>query len=172
MRRKWVLILSALLAAILLTSTALADSARLSYVAFDLGYLVADGALSGLGNTDVTVLLDASGFPVITCTNQGGSQAPGNQPTAISVTEAQSIPGAGLVEKNGKAGFRVEINDLPALDAVEAGCPNENWSAQIDFIYWEGATIRVRDTATQEVLLRQDYTCTTTRDYVGCVAVR
>jgi hypothetical protein len=172
MRRKISSVLIALLAAILITSTVFAGAIRLSGVTFKLGSLIAEGTLTGLGKQDVVVQLDASGFPVVTCTNQGGNQAPGQNPPKVSASGQQLLFGFDLTRKNGKSPFGVETNDPPVLSAIEYGCPNNNWTAQIDFIYWTNATIKVLDLETQELLASQDYTCTTTLTSVTCTPVK
>jgi len=61
MKKKILSILSVLLVATLLTSPVSAGGAvKLSGVQFKLGSLIANGTLTGLGNTDVSVVLDAS----------------------------------------------------------------------------------------------------------------
>ena len=172
MQKKLLSVLTALLASILLSTTVFAGAIKLSGVSFSLGSLIAQGSLTGLGNQDVKVLLDASGFPVVSCTNQGGNQAPGQNPPKISASGQQLVTGFDLRKKNGKSPFGVETENPQFVDPVEYGCPNDNWSAQIEFIYWTDATIRVLDANTENVLLRQDYTCTTTLTSVECTPVK
>lgn len=177
MKRKISSFLIALLAAILLTSTVFAGKISFSNVQFELGSLIAKGTLKGLGNDDVDVKLDASGFPAVICTNQGGNQAPGQNPPKVSVSGQQHIDPKENppIEKNGKSPFNVRTNPPPSpeeLDPIEYGCPNENWTAKIDFIFWTDATINVFDPYTGDLLASQDYTCTTTRDSVTCELVK
>ena len=199
MKRKFISVLSALLAATLITSTVFAGHIRLSSITFSLGTdttsnsgsltlmavseadnnlssppsLVANGTLTGLGKDDVQVVIDASGFPDVTCTNQGGNQAPGQNPPKFSATGEQLLAGLDLRKKNGTSPFNVETNDPQDLDPIEYGCPNENWTASIDFIYWDEATITILDTADPpNVLAIQKYTCTTTHSGVSCTPVK
>ena len=199
MRRKFLSILSALLAAMLLTSTVFAGYIKLSNVTFSLGTdtstnsgglqlmallaaesgqssfptLNATGTMTGLGKDDVIVQLQASGFPEVTCTNQGGNQAPGQNPPKVSSVGDQYLDGDISETKNGKSPFNVTTDpaDLGSLDAIAYGCPNDNWSAQIYFIYWTDATITVFDLGGNE-LQSQDYTCTTTLTSVTCKPVK
>lgn len=176
MKRKILSLLSVLLVATLLTSPVSAGGGvGFSRVQFSLGSLIATGYVSGIGNTDVTVLLEAIGLPVVTCTNQSGNQSPGQNPPKVSASGQQFLPGnSDQQTKNGKTQFSgVETQDPETLPWDVAGCPNSNWTAHIDFILWTNATISVRDTATNGLLLEQNYTCTTTRDpdSVSCTAV-
>jgi hypothetical protein len=145
----------------------------LSGVTFKLGSLIADGTLSRLGNTDVRVVLDASGIPAITCTNNGSNDVPGQSFPKVSASGQQSLLGGSPIRKNGKSPFNVETVDPTFLPWDAAGCPNANWSARIDFIFWTDATISVYDTATNTLQLQKNYSCITTRDpaSVSCTPV-
>ena len=103
----------------LLTSTVFAGYIKLSNVTFSLGTdtstnsgglqlmallaaesgqssfptLNATGTMTGLGKDDVIVQLQASGFPEVTCTNQGGNQAPGQNPPKVSSVGDQYLDG-------------------------------------------------------------------------------
>jgi hypothetical protein len=164
MKKKVVSIFCALVASILLTTTAWAGTAvKLSSVTFSLGSLIADGKLSGLGKTDVTVKLDAIGTPDITCINFGGNTVPGQSSPKISASGEQALLGNDPVRKNGSSRFGVETQDPDYLPWDVAGCPSANWIGHIDFIRWTNATISINDTASGILLLKKDYTCTTTR---------
>ena len=170
MHRKHLMLAAILIMVCATTATAFAAKARFGAdPGFSLGSLIANGSLVGLGNDDVTVILDASGIPVVTCTNQGGNQAPGQNPPKVSTSGEQFLAHETFT-KNGNTPFTVETNDPPALDAKTMGCPNNTWTAAIDFVFWTDATIRVVDSTTGAELLRQDFNCITTRapDSVSC----
>jgi len=170
MKRKMISLITAIFAAILITSTVFAGAIKLS-ASFRLGSLIAEGTIKGLGNEDVRVFLEASGLPVVTCTNKGGNQAPGQNPPKVSASGDTLLFGYDLTRKNGKSPYGVETNDPVVVDAIEYGCPNANWTATIDFVYWTDATINVYDLYTNELLFTQDYTCDTTLNSVTCTAV-
>ena len=148
----------------MMTSTVSAGAnIKLSGVQFRLGSLVAEGFASGLGNTDVTVVLNATGVPAITCTNRGGTQAPGQYPSEVSASGSDFLVHESYT-KNGRSPFSVETEEPQSgLTARQMGCPNNAWSVSIDFVFWTNATISVYNTATNALLVRQNYTCTTTR---------
>jgi hypothetical protein len=174
MKRKLFSFLAVLLAMVLATSTVAAGgNVKLSGVEFSLSSLVASGFASGLGNADVTVLLEAAGIPDVTCTNYGGTQAPGQNPANVSASGAQYLIHENYT-KNGRSPFSVETEEpQPGLTAEQLGCPNNNWMASIDFVYWTEAVLSVYDTATGDLLAQQNYACVTTRypASVSCTAV-
>ena len=164
MKKKILSILAIFVLTTLLTSTASAGAGiKLSGVQFRLGSLIAEGFASGLGRTDVTVVLDASGIPAVTCTNPGGNAVPGQSSPRITASGDQSLLGSDSLRKNGKSPFGVETDDPAPLAWDQAGCPSSRWTAQIDFVFWTNATISVYNTATNALLVRQNYICTTTR---------
>jgi hypothetical protein len=172
-KRKFFSVLFALLAAILITSTVFAGHISLSRVSFSIGSLKASGTLTGVGKQDVIVQLEASGTPLITCTNQGGNQAPGQNPPKVSASGNQVLSGNKPHTKNGKIEFTdVETENPTDLDPIVFGCPNENWTASIDFVFWENAKITVLAFDNQDkILVEQDYTCTTTLTSVICTPI-
>lgn len=169
MKKKFLSILTVLVLVTLLTSTVSAGgNVGLGSVAFSLGSLVAEGTFTGLGGykQGVAVELAASGDPVVTCTNQGGTQAPGQNPAKVSTTGDQFI-GPQLITKKGTAPLDVTAEAGP-ITGTQGGCPNDNWAAQIVFVYWTEATISVFDATTQELLLERSYDCKTTLTSVSC----
>jgi hypothetical protein len=169
MKKRILSLISVLLVATLLTSPVSAGGGvGLTKVTFSLGSLIATGDVKGLGNTDVIMVLDASGVPAISCINHGGNTVPGQSSPKVSASGNQFLDGNSPVRKNGKSPFGVETVDPESIAWDQAGCPSANWSGHIDFIFWTDATISVFDASTQVLLLKQDYKCTTTLTSVSC----
>jgi hypothetical protein len=108
----------------------------------DLGLtLNASGQLSGLGNGDVLVKITATADPTATCTNQGGNEAPGQNPASVTVSGTQSIPASEI--KNGNTPFSTTTDPPAQPTAKEAGCPSSNWTARITDLAFTSCTIDV-----------------------------
>jgi hypothetical protein len=112
--------------------------------------LNAAASLAGLGNEDVLVTLTATAAATSTCTNQGGNQAPGQNPAEITVSGSQSIPATEI--KNGNTSFNVTtvapVTPIPGAP----GCPNPNWRQDITDLSFTTATITVEQPAGTLVL--------------------
>lgn len=170
MKKKLLPLLSVFLMVVLMATPVSAGGAvKLSGVNFSLGSLIANGTLTGLGRTDVSVVLDASGVPAITCSNLGGNAVPGQSSPKVAASGNQILDGDSPIRKNGKSPFGVETDDPETIPWDQAGCPNANWTGHIDFIFWTDATISVFDANTEALLLKKDYKCTTTLTSVSCV---
>lgn len=168
MRRVRIALFSALMIVSLTATIAFAGNVRISGLGFSLGSLIADGTLLGLGNEDVTFVLDAAGIPEVTCTNHGGNQAPGQNPPKVSASGVQFLVHENYTQ-NGRSLFDVETEEpQPGFTAEQLGCPNNHWTATIDFVFWTEATITVKSTATQAILLQKNFTCETTHTSVTC----
>ncbi len=103
--------------------------------------LTAFGDLAGLGNGDVVVTLTADGFGSALCRNRGGNVAPGQNKIPVLVAESQTILADEI--KNGTTPYRLTTAAPEQPSAVEAGCPNGNWSAELTDVVFTSATISV-----------------------------
>jgi len=155
--RKGLAFLAAIGLTVALTSTALANSVHLkggpnAAPAFtDNGLtLNAAGELAGLGFGDVLVKISAVADPTAACTNNGGTQAPGQNPAPVTVTGSESIPASEL--KNGNTPFSVTTNAPATPIAGAPDCPNPNWSEDITDMAFTSATITVDQPAGTLVL--------------------
>ena len=163
MRKRLLSLLSTLLAVTLFASPVSAGRGIGFSASFSLGSLIAEGYATGVGKTDVTFVLEASGIPAITCINNGSNSVPGQSSPRISATGREDVSGSDPRIKNGRTPFRTETDDPETLAWDLAGCPSSNWIGHVDFIFWTDATISIYSTATNLLLTKQDYTCTTTR---------
>lgn len=104
-------------------------------------FLSAAGSLSGLGNGDVLVTLTAHADVISTCTNQGGNEAPGQNPAPITVSGSQAIPESAL--KNGNTPFAVQTVAPVTIIAGAPDCANTNWTEKITDLAFTSAAIAV-----------------------------
>src|SRR5512143_4083022 len=104
-------------------------------------FLEAVGSLAGLGEGDVLITLTAQADVTSTCTNQGGNEAPGQNPAPITVSGSQAIPEGEL--KNGNTPFDVTTVAPAATIAGAPDCPNTNWTERITDLSFTSAVITV-----------------------------
>jgi hypothetical protein len=119
---------------------------------YDWGLVLeASGELAGLGYADVLITLWAQGNPTATCTNQGGNQAPGQNPAPVTVMGETLIHPADFA-KNGNVAFTV-VTGMPETPIEGApDCPNPNWTEEITDLAFTSATITVEQPAGTVVL--------------------
>jgi hypothetical protein len=111
---------------------------------FDGGLtLSASGSISGLGEGDVVVDIEAEANVTATCTNpSGANEPPGQNPAPITVT-GTTVLNPDERDKNGNTPFAVstEAPDTPIEGAPD--CPNPNWTEDITDLAFTSATITV-----------------------------
>lgn len=163
MKKRALILLSVLLTATLLVYPVSAGRGIGFSATFSLGSLIAQGTATGVGQTDVTFVLDAIGPADITCINGGSNSVPGQSAPKLSATGRQNVLGSDPRIKNGKTPFRTETDDPETVTWDVGGCPNPNWMGHVDFIYWTNATVSIYATATGALLTKQDFVCKTTR---------
>ncbi len=112
--------------------------------------LTASGELSGLGNGDVLVTMTAEADVTSTCTNQGGNQAPGQNPAPITVEGSLAIPEEEV--KNGNTPFEVITLEPETIIPGAPDCPNTNWTEEIDDLAFTSAIITVEQPTGTTVL--------------------
>ena len=114
--------------------------------------LSVSGALTGLGNGDVTVTVVANANPTATCSNPGsGNKAPGQNPAQVTVTGQVNIPANSI--KNGNVAFTVTTVAPGQPTSAAAGCPNGSWTARIDCMAFTGYTITVEQPTGSGILV-------------------
>ena len=97
--------------------------------------LTSTGSIAGLGNEDVTVVLDATGTATIIGVNPAGKVAPG-QTRDVNVSGEQTITDV----KNGRVNFNVTTAEPVApADA----CPNPKWTPSVTNVDFNTATLIV-----------------------------
>ena len=173
MKRKLYTILTVLMIVMLTTSPVFARGAiKLGNVTFELGSLISNGFASGLGNTDWVLIMDAVGHAGVTCTNNGGNDVPGQSYPHVDGSGVTTLPGNDPLRKNGRSPYSVtaksEFEETQYIPWDEGGCPNSNWTAHIDFVYWDSATINVYDpldTSFSTSVATYEFQCVTT--YTG-----
>jgi hypothetical protein len=88
----------------------------------------ATGDGSGFGNQPAVATIALKGTVRYTCQNNGGNQAPGQNPVPASTTGSQDL---GNADHNGRGVLNLTVGPIAASATVSgktAGCPNENWS--------------------------------------------
>ena len=146
MRRTAFVAIATFTTLVLGASTALAASPHLkgrNPVSFtDNGLtLTATVSYAGLGNFDTFQELTATGNTVSTCTNQGGNQAPGQNPAPTTTSGGTAVPASDI--KNGNVTITTVTNAPVTPIPGAPGCPNSNWTESIDDIAFTSATIKL-----------------------------
>jgi hypothetical protein len=137
-----------------------------------LGSITFEGSAYGFSREAVTITLYAEGDPVVACHGPGNNKlVPGQNP--VPVTGEASATYDLTADENGKFSIYLEAQpNVQNFTAKELGCPNNNWTAVVEFVYWDYVKITVTEISSGEVRWEKDSTCTTTRnpDTITCPA--
>jgi hypothetical protein len=139
-------IAAVLVAAVVFPATATAQNPHLkgrNPVAFTDGGLTLSATVSyaGLGNFDTLQVLTATGGTTSTCTNQGGNQAPGQNPAPVTLVGETPIPAGDI--KNGNVTIATSTAAPVSPVPGAPGCPNSNWTEVITDVAFTAATIQL-----------------------------
>jgi hypothetical protein len=104
--------------------------------------LTASGALTGLGNGDVTVNIDVDGQPIATCTNPSGANQPAGQNPAKATFSGTVVIDASLI-KNGNVAFSVTTVAPPTPVPGAPGCPNPRWTETVVDVVFSNPSLTV-----------------------------
>lgn len=98
-------------------------------------------SLAGLGNQDITVTLTTTGEATATCVNPGGNTAPGINKVPVRSTTTQTIRSRQI--KNGNVTVCSTSRNPGIVSSRAAGCPNNNWMAEVIDVEFTSATLTV-----------------------------
>jgi hypothetical protein len=146
MRRILLVAVLALATATIAAPVALAVSPHLkgkNPVAFTDNGLTLSASVSyaGLGNFDTLQVLTATGGTATTCTNNGGNQAPGQNPAPVSLVGETPIPAGDI--KNGNVTITTRTAAPVTPVPGSPGCPNPGWSEDINDVSFTSAMIQL-----------------------------
>ena len=99
------------------------------------------GALTGLGNGDVTITVIAEGYGSTVLTSPGGNAAPGQNKVPLTLVGSQTIPSSQI--KNGNLAFSVTTETPETPTPAEAGAPNNNWTVALTDVGFTSYTLVV-----------------------------
>jgi len=98
-------------------------------------------SLTGLGNQDVTIILQVTGGATYTLISPGGNAAPGKNKIPIAASTSVTIPSTQV--KNGNLTVTLTTPPPPAPVPTSVGAPNNNWTTRIDDVSFTTAKITV-----------------------------
>ena len=150
MKKKLYTILMMLMVAMLVVTPVFARGAIKLSGSFGVGSIHFSGYATGVGGYQdgITLEILGIGIPEVTCTNQGGNESPGQNPSKVTVGGEQFISPDQIeaTTKKGKTPVNVSADEsVLVITGTQGGCPNDNWTATITSIVWTGAVINVYD---------------------------
>jgi hypothetical protein len=102
------------------------------------------GALAGLGNDDVTFILEADGLGTFACVNPSTRNEPqGQNKVPFEVGSETTIEAEDL--KNGSLAFNVKAPVTPpTATPQQAGCPGGNWSTRLKDLEFSNVSLEIQ----------------------------
>ena len=160
--RRITLVVAVLVAAVIMTGTALAAVTvkQLPTISFNgASATVSGGNFSGLGNTDAIGTLTVQGIATYTCTNPQGHASPGQNP--VQAQPGSSGPQSIHADKNGRAtvpNITATVTAPPTPTAAEVGCggggASDKWTVTLNglqvtsahfVVTWSGQQVLCRN---------------------------
>jgi len=150
MKKRLYTVLIMLMVTMLVVTPVFARGAIKLSGSFGSGSIHFNGYATGVGGYQdgITLEIIGIGIPEVICTNQGGNESPGQNPSKISVGGEQYISPDQIdsTTKKGKTPVSVSADEsVLVITGTQGGCPNDNWTATITSIVWTGAVINVYD---------------------------
>jgi hypothetical protein len=103
--------------------------------------LSATASYAGLGNFNTLQVLTATGNTTSTCTNNGGNQAPGQNPAPVTLVGETPIPAGDI--KNGNVSIATSTAAPVTPVPGAPGCPNPGWTEDINTVSFTTANIQL-----------------------------
>lgn len=118
--------IAAIVILVLFSFALLTANAGLTFVggaSVSSGSVKGEVKIAGFGNEATTVSMTVTGYGLTAwCQNNGGNQAPGQNPVTVNSTVSQTVFNSG----NGSDVVNFHVDIRPTAEV--AGCPNKNWS--------------------------------------------
>jgi len=120
------------------------------------------GTAWGFGG-DAEISISGSGIPEIACYTHGNDNpAPGQNPARVSATNTAGL--ASFDHNKGKFDVNLEADaNVENMTASQLGCPNDNWTAEVVFVYWDEATLTVVNSK-GNLVYEANFSCVTTHN--------
>lgn len=157
-------IVTALLAVVVTSSIALAAVNVKTYPTATFSgasVTLSGGNFSGLGSVPASAELSVTGEATYTCSNNGGNEAPGQNPVPAGSGSSGDIP-LGNADHKGRgtvAGITASVTAPPTPSAQEVGCGGKgstSWDVNLDTLTATAAHLEI--TQGGSIIFCRDYT--------------
>ena len=102
------------------------------------------GSLAGLGNENLTFILQADSFGTFACRTPSGKNEPyGQNKVYFPVNDVTSIDASEI--KNGSLNFTISAPDIPpTATPQQAGCPSTSWSTRLVDLEFSNISLEIQ----------------------------